>query len=634
MPVEITHISNSVPELNSSSSSNGCETTRQHSPVPFIYDDGSSDDFSQRETPQSSMTCMGWIPMPEIFECNDDNPVFFECSDTRAFDDDVLASSSNKKENRDKKSGMVGAVVNLVNYHVGGSINGIPYALKLSGFLTGLYLLVGTALLARKSLRLIVDLARFHPKLRHANVDTYEGLASYPFGKAGEKLVLFATFAMSYGGLVSLLIIAKDTLPTALGFPVDDDAWTAELILVIVSVLVILPLSMQKHVASLAFTSVLSVVATIALFVFVTLYSPVNEAVGDAGGFLNVLTTDPIKPTFMLGMGVLSDAFATQHAALVLSGSLANLTRHRWGIVTTSGVFLSALCYANFAVVGYLGFLDDTQGDILNNFPAEGMFGNMARLLLGVSMCLTYPLDSLVCRHVLTAMLHNGDEAVQPSTKRQRQMMTLVVLVLALVPAILLDDLGIVVALSGAVGGTIVAYILPGLLYLGIYGHEFLVLVSRAFENFHIFHCGQRIGECCVGEYEDNEDKIHDKNRGSDIDFCKVENESEKSASFCYREVKQNIVTSCEDNILWYILGMPLWCRVASWGKRGMEQRLANVDFESYNDDNDKIAKDWKEQSDIMAEPRAWDFVVAILFVVYGTMSFLGGLACVVYDEA
>ena len=95
-----------------------------------------------------------------------------------------------------KQSGLAGASANLVNSIVGAGIIGIPYALRESGLLAGLFLLVLVAYLTDKSLRIIVGLASFHPKLRNRDVRTFEDLASYPFGKIGLNFVLINMFVM------------------------------------------------------------------------------------------------------------------------------------------------------------------------------------------------------------------------------------------------------------------------------------------------------------------------------------------------------------------------------------------------------------------------------------------------------
>ena len=58
---------------------------------------------------------------------------------------------------------------------------GIPYALSNAGLVVGIAMLIFVAYLTDKSLRMIVELANFHPKLRHLGVFTYEDLARIHF---------------------------------------------------------------------------------------------------------------------------------------------------------------------------------------------------------------------------------------------------------------------------------------------------------------------------------------------------------------------------------------------------------------------------------------------------------------------
>jgi hypothetical protein len=71
------------------------------------------------------------------------------------------------------KSGLIGVSSNLVNSIVGAGIIGIPYAMRQSGIVVGLMLLILVAYLTDKSLRIIIEVACFHPKLKHLGVLTY-----------------------------------------------------------------------------------------------------------------------------------------------------------------------------------------------------------------------------------------------------------------------------------------------------------------------------------------------------------------------------------------------------------------------------------------------------------------------------
>ncbi len=109
---------------------------------------------------------------------------------------DIVTVSNNKLSKPNKQSGIPGASANLVNSIVGAGIIGIPYALRESGLLAGIFLLFLVSYLTDKSLRIIVGLASFHPKLKNRDVRTFEDLAYFPFGNIGLNFILVNMFVM------------------------------------------------------------------------------------------------------------------------------------------------------------------------------------------------------------------------------------------------------------------------------------------------------------------------------------------------------------------------------------------------------------------------------------------------------
>ena len=184
---------------------------------------------------------------------------------------------------------------------------------------------------------------------------------------------------------MAYLIIIKDTVPVAMGWsdePGEGDFWETEMVMLVTSLIVIVPLSIQRDMANLSFTSFSSVVADVILVILVAWFAPMPSSVGS---ILKAIFTNAVNSRLFIGLGVLSTAMACQHSAFIVSGSLENKTPERWGRVTFRSLSIAWLCCTVMGVTGYLGFEEDTKGDILNNFDDDSKAANGGRVLLAVS---------------------------------------------------------------------------------------------------------------------------------------------------------------------------------------------------------------------------------------------------------
>mmetsp|Transcript_14555 Transcript_14555/g.31064 ORF Transcript_14555/g.31064 Transcript_14555/m.31064 type:complete len:266 (-) Transcript_14555:111-908(-) len=107
---------------------------------------------------------------------------------------------------------------------------------------------------------------------------------------------------------------------------------------------------------------------------------------------------------------------------------------------------------------------------------------------------------------------HEGDDHVVLDRWDRRVATTIALYISVLIPAIYCSDVGLVLAWTGTVAATTLSYILPGVLFIGVHGEEFLDLVES--------NCG----------------------------------------------------TGYLNALLWNLLLMPLWCKFASMGKRGLKR--------------------------------------------------------------
>ena len=101
----------------------------------------------------------------------------------------------------------------------------------------------------------------------------------------------------------------------------------------------------------------------------------------------------------------MSFAFVCQHNSFIVFKSLEQRSMKNWQLVAKCSVGVSFSLCLLLGIAGYLAFLEATQGDILNNFPATGVAVNAARALLAFTMLFTYPLECYVTRHCLMSII-------------------------------------------------------------------------------------------------------------------------------------------------------------------------------------------------------------------------------------
>jgi sodium-coupled neutral amino acid transporter 11 len=256
---------------------------------------------------------------------------------------------------------------------------------------------------------------------------------------------------MAYGAMLSYLMIIKDTFSDLVGIPKEDLA-ARRALLIIISMVVIVPLSSQRDVADLAKTSRINVLFDLVMVGLVLYLANLPQAFSTFDW--NEATTIHFD-TIFVGLGVLSFAFVCQHSAFIIAGSLEKPTKNRWSIVTHVAVGFATSLALTMATC-YVGFQDDTQGNILNNLPADSKLAKIARALLGSTMLFVYPMESFVARHSCVVMLfqgrhaHEGDDTNVLNRRDRRITLTFVLYLAAVIPAAVCENLGNVLAATGA----------------------------------------------------------------------------------------------------------------------------------------------------------------------------------------
>ena len=479
-------------------------------------------------------------------------------------------------EEEKKKSGKYGVISNAVNFIGGVSFLGLPFAIKESGLIGGLCFLGLVAILTEWSHRLIVESSKFHHKLQYASIESYEALVGTPFGRVGERVLLFSVFVVAFGACVEFTVMIKDLLFTLMN--------GGTMHLIVVWSIFIAPLTWIKDLSSLTFVSILSLGLSAFLVAVIMIEAPWYENVVSHGGLAQVMQDYAFRSHVFTTISIFTEVFAWQHGIFQFFNSLRRPTIHRWRFVTTKVNSIISIIYIMVSVPAYLGYLDDTTGDIFLSLPSQGTgstLTNIARLCFLFICIFTLPLEMMVAKDVIKAAFNRlssiDDDAyvhgastniVQSSTFCSifisgRELLIVILLdLLALGLGILFKDLGDACALVGAIGGSLASFIIPGLVYLGVNGDDFIAWTNHLLLGPD--H-STNITTTVIDGYNTNPDvRVY--------------------------------LTDRPKPWWYYLLGFPIWCFVADWGAAGVTDKIkGTVIIANYTKDSSIVSPQYTE---------------------------------------
>ncbi|XP_018318699.1 putative sodium-coupled neutral amino acid transporter 11 isoform X2 [Agrilus planipennis] len=367
--------------------------------------------------------------------------------------------SEDQEEENEKRTSLPLASFNFINSIIGSGVIGIPYALHESGFGFGVLLLLLVAYVTDYSLILMVRSGHISGRF------TYQGIMESAFGKPGHVLLGLMQFIYPFIAMVSYNVVVGDTVTKVairlFGMSHDSLFAKRQIIVLVCTLFVTVPLCLYRNIAKLANISFLSLVciAFILLSIFIRMGSMQAKLTmpDHAWSFMNA----DIIPA----IGIMSFAFMCHHNTFLIYGSIKEASEEKWKIVTHASIFTSFLVTILFGIAGYATFTTSTQGDLLENYCWDDDLMNFSRLLFSVTILLTYPIECFVVRDVIEySFLRKDSEAL--TSDKIHYGITITIIALTYLLSIATDCLGIVLELNGLLAAIPLAYVLPAMCYL------------------------------------------------------------------------------------------------------------------------------------------------------------------------
>ncbi|KAF6760280.1 amino acid transporter [Ephemerocybe angulata] len=361
-------------------------------------------------------------------------------------------------QKRTAGGGLIDGIANMANSILGAGIIGLPYAVRQAGFVTGLILLVSICAMTDWTIRLIVRNAKLSGR------SSYIDVMDQCFGKSGRAAVSIFQFAFAFGGMCAFGIIIGDTIPHVIRsafpklatIPIVQVFTYRKFMIAFCTICISYPLSLYRDIHKLSRASGLALVGMLIIVISVLIEGPhvPPASKGDPSERFTI-----VNPGVFQAIGVISFAFVCHHNSLMIYGSLRTPTLDRFSKVTHISTFVSLVACMTLAISAYVIFTDQTQGNILNNFPEDDTLINVARFAFGLNMFTTLPLELFVCREVIEDYFFSHE-----SFSPQRHLFfTTTILLSAMFVSLITCDLG-------GVSATALAFIFPAACYYKLLG--------------------------------------------------------------------------------------------------------------------------------------------------------------------
>lgn len=353
------------------------------------------------------------------------------------------------------KASIAASVFNLAHTVLGAGILALPSTMRDAGpVLACILILFGAAgaglgllLLARCSLRVSE-----HP--------SYYTLAQASLARSG-VIVDTAVALKCFGVACSYMLVIGQLFPDACRYwnthPVLEDRhfWQSMFMIVILPLSVISELRKMRHVSLAALIAILFLAIFVAVYFFANVRSLPPDTTPDFSQSSNIFL---VLPTVVFSF--------TCHQNM--PSIVAEMSDASTAAVVKVIVFSLLSCFViltSTAIMGFLTFGSAITSNVIDNYPVHDLGANMVRVAVGLSCmaCIPFqihPARTSVCNLLQALFPRLGDRPVVLRVAVGLALSTAMYLV-----AFFFTDLGLLFAVVGASGSTLVCYALPSFFY-------------------------------------------------------------------------------------------------------------------------------------------------------------------------
>lgn len=423
------------------------------------------------------------------------------------------SSLTSLTELNEKKKACIslGAATNLTNAIIGAGILTLPYAFSRVGMALGCGLMVVFAF------QTVYVCNILRACCSYTRETTYSGLGRNFFGRKLEVAIDSLLGLYAFASCIGYQTILGDEMAVIFALLQENYnfhmpyAWmeSRAFLLAILTGVFTFPLCLLRSVKSLQYAAFLAVASAlyIAFVVFIQMpplsdmcqlaeasmytcsndrciveprflratYLNLTSCAEGCEGFKGPLVPEPIWANFGPGLWQSLPLFIYAFNCVVPFVPILNeMKRKQAPRVRSTLTFAVTVCliaYCMCAFGGYLAFCDRACPNILDCYPASNGLVLPARVALLINLIFIVPLFNVIVRGCLEKQFGLVSDAPGADTTESNKpalsvLLTICLVSLSTASACIFQNLGVILGLTGAVGGSILVWILPGLFLL------------------------------------------------------------------------------------------------------------------------------------------------------------------------
>ncbi|XP_042533684.1 sodium-coupled neutral amino acid transporter 2 [Dipodomys spectabilis] len=397
------------------------------------------------------------------------------------------------------------SVFNLSNAIVGSGILGLSFAMANTGIALFIILLTFVSIFSLYSVHLLLKTANEGGSL------SYEQLGHKAFGIVGKLAASGSITMQNIGAMSSYLFIVKSELPLVIKALMNDGEsngeWYLEgdYLVLLVSLVLILPLSLLRNLGYLGYTSGLSLLCMMFFLIVVIckkfqipcplefaliLNETMNNTLTHPTAFaselgLNVTGADTCKPRYFIfnsqtvyAVPILTFSFVCHPAVLPIYEELKGRSRRRMMNVSKISFFAMFLMYLFAALFGYLTFYEHVEPELLHTYSSvkkTDILLLIVRLAVLMAVTLTVPVVIFPIRSSVTQLLC----AAKDFSWWRHTLITLCILGFTNLLVIFVPDIRDIFGFIGASAAAMLIFILPSAFYIKLVKKEPMKTVQK-----------------------------------------------------------------------------------------------------------------------------------------------------------